>query len=253
MATPARRTLPFWKSITAIVVATAALTLAWRYSPLAEVVTAEKVIDWTRAFAGNWWAAPLIVASYTLAQVILFPRPLLTLAAVVAFGPWLGFGYAMTGILLATAVGYAAGRLLDRDTVRRIAGPRLDRLTHALRARGLMAMVAVRLVPIAPFAVESIVAGAIRLELRHVLAGTFVGMLPGTLTATVFGDQIETALKDPSRINWWLVGGVLLLLAGASYAVQRWFQRMERRGANDGAVPDAGDTRPRARRLLPRG
>lgn len=243
--TDVRRTLPFWKSITAVVVAAVALSLAWRYTPLADVVTAEKVIDWTHAFAGQWWAVPLIVAAYTPAQVIMFPRPLITLAAVVAFGPWLGFAYAMTGILAATAVGYYAGRLFDRDTVRRIAGRRLNRLTHALRERGLLAMTAVRLVPIAPFAVESVVAGAIHLKPWHVLAGTFLGMLPGTLTATVFGDQIESALKDPSQINWWLVAGVLLLLGVASYVVQRWFRRMERRGpGSERAPPPRAGARP---------
>jgi uncharacterized membrane protein YdjX (TVP38/TMEM64 family) len=177
----------------------------------------------------------------------MFPRPLITLAAVVAFGPWLGFVYAMGGILIATAAGYYAGRLFDRDTVRRIAGRRLNRLTHALRERGLLAMTAVRLVPVAPFAVESVVAGAIRLKLRHVLAGTFFGMLPGTLTATVFGDQIETALKDPSQINWWLVAGVLLLLGVASYVVQRWFRKMEQRGSKRDAAPP----RPAAARREP--
>jgi phosphatidylserine/phosphatidylglycerophosphate/cardiolipin synthase-like enzyme/uncharacterized membrane protein YdjX (TVP38/TMEM64 family) len=240
-----RRTLPFWKSITAIVVATIALTLAWRYTPLADVVTAENVSAWTHAFADQWWAAPLIVASYTPAQVVMFPRPLITLAAVVAFGPWLGFAYAMTGILIATAAGYYVGRRLDRDTVRRIAGRRLNRLTRALRQRGLLAMTAVRLVPLAPFVVESVVAGAIHIRLRDVLLGTFVGMLPGTLTATVFGDQIETALKDPSLINWWLVAGVLLLLGVASYVVQRWFRRMESRGpGSEPAPPARADARP---------
>jgi hypothetical protein len=62
-------------------------------------------------------------------------------------------------------------------------------------------------------------------------------MLPGTLTATVFGDQIETALKDPSQINWWLVAGVVLLLGVASYVVQRWFRRMEQRGAKAHLAP----------------
>jgi uncharacterized membrane protein YdjX (TVP38/TMEM64 family) len=213
-------------------------------------VTAENVIEWTHAFAGQWWAAPLIVASYTPAQLLMFPRPLITLAAVVAFGPWLGFAYAMAGILIATAAGYYAGRLLDRDTVRRIAGRRLNRLTRALRQRGLLAMTAVRLVPLAPFVVESVVAGAIHIRLRDVLLGTFIGMLPGTLTATVFGDQIETALQDPSLINWWLVAGVVLLLAVASYIVQRWFRKMERGAAGSEA---AVAPRPAPRRAPPPG
>jgi uncharacterized membrane protein YdjX (TVP38/TMEM64 family) len=235
--TDVRRSVPFWKSITAVVIAVVALTLAWRYTPLADVVTPENVIDWTRRFAGHWWAAPLVVLAYTPASVIMFPRPLITLAAVVAFGPLLGFAYAMGGILLAALAGYWAGRLADRDTVRRIAGRRLNRLTRALRERGLLAMTAVRLVPLAPFVVESVVAGAIRIKPQHLLLGTFFGMLPGTLTATVFGDQIEAALQDPSQINYWLVAGVVALLVVATVLVRRWFARIEREpGGTSGRI-----------------
>ena len=44
----------------------------------------------------------------------MFPRPLITLFAVIAFGPWLGFVYSMTGILLAALVTYYVGVKLPR-------------------------------------------------------------------------------------------------------------------------------------------
>ena len=160
--TEVRRAVPLWRTALIGAAVLVVLTLAWRYTPLAELVTGDKVIEWAEAFAGYWWAPLVIAAAYTPASVTMFPRPLITLAAVVAFGPWLGFLYAMSGILLAALAGYYAGRLFDRNTVRRIAGRRLNRLTQVLRERGLLAMTAVRLVPLAPFAVESIVAGAIR-------------------------------------------------------------------------------------------
>jgi uncharacterized membrane protein YdjX (TVP38/TMEM64 family) len=103
----------------------------------------------------------------------------------------------------------------------------LNRLCTALRRRGLLAMTALRLVPLAPFAVESVVAGAIRIRFWHFALGTFIGMLPGTLATTIFGGQIETALRDPSAINYWLVGGVVLLLAVGALLVRRWFVRIE--------------------------
>ena len=222
---------PRWKTVGAVAVVVLALAAAWRFTPLADVVTAENVVAWTESFASRWWAPLLVLAAYTPASAVMFPRPLLTLAAVVAFGPWLGFVYAMSGILLAAIAGYYAGRLIDRDTVRRIAGKRLNRLTRALQARGLLAITAVRLVPLAPFVVESLVAGAIRIRLWQLVAGTFLGMLPGVLTATIFGDQLETALHDPSRINYWLVGGVVAAFAILTVAVQRWFARIEGRNA----------------------
>lgn len=59
--------------------------------------------------------------------------------------------------------------------------------------------------------------------------GTAIGLLPGTLTTTVFGDAIETAVTGAGEVNWWLVGAAVTLLAGGAWAVKRWFTRMERR------------------------
>ena len=118
---------------------------------------------------------------------------------------------------------------MRRDTVRRLAGPKLDRMIDVLKKHGLVAMTLLRLVPIAPFAVESIVAGAIGMKLWHVVLGTAIGLLPGTLTTTVFGDAIETAVTGAGEVNWWLVGAAVTLLAGGAWGVKRWFTRMERR------------------------
>jgi hypothetical protein len=50
-------------------------------------------------------------------------------------------------------------------------------------------------------------------------------MPPGTLATTVFGDQIATALEDPSKINYWIVGGVILLFILLTSFVRRWFSK----------------------------
>jgi len=113
--------------------------------------------------------------------------------------------------------------------VRGVAGPKLDRMIDVLKKYGLLAMTLLRLVPIAPFAVESIVAGAIHMRLRDVIIGTAVGLLPGTLATTIFGDAIETALTGAGEVNWWLVGIAVGLLGGGIIAVKRWFMRMSRR------------------------
>ncbi len=51
-----------------------------------------------------------MVLAYTAGSFIMFPRVVITLSAVVAFGPWLAFFYAMTGNVIAASVGYLAGR-----------------------------------------------------------------------------------------------------------------------------------------------
>src|SRR5688572_7268061 len=216
---------PAWIKLALLVLGIGLLAAAWRFTPLAGIVTPENAIAWAKEFGSQWWAPWVVMLAYTPACFVMFPRPLITLAAVVAFGPWLGFVYALLVIVASAVVTYYAGRRMRRDTVRRLAGPGLDRMVDVLKKYGLLAMTLLRLVPLAPFAVEGIVAGAVRLKLWHLAAGTAIGMLPGTLATTVFGDQLESALSGGS-FNWWLVGMVVALLAAGSWAVTRWFSAM---------------------------
>jgi uncharacterized membrane protein YdjX (TVP38/TMEM64 family)/phosphatidylserine/phosphatidylglycerophosphate/cardiolipin synthase-like enzyme len=219
---------PAWGKLILLLVIIVSLTLLWRATPLAGVVSPENVIAWAKDFGARWWAPLVVMALYTPACLVMFPRPLITLAAVIAFGPWLGFVYSLAGIVASSIVTYYIGRRMRRDTVRRLAGEKLDRMTEVLKKYGLLAMTLLRLVPLAPFAVESIVAGAVHMKLWHVAVGTAIGLIPGTLATTIFGDQIETALSG-GAINWWVVGSVAGVLGAGVWAVNRWFKKMARR------------------------
>src|SRR3954468_9387297 len=217
-----------WVKLSIIAALCIGLAAVWRFTPLANVVSAEAVIGWAHDFGTRWWAPLVVIAAYTPACFVMFPRPLITLGGVVAFGAGFGFLYALIGIVASAAITYYVGRSMRRDTVRRLAGPKLDRIVAVLKRHGLVAMTLLRLVPLAPFAVEGMVAGAVHLKLWHLLVGTAIGMLPGTLAATLFGDQLESAVTG-GGINWWVVGGAALLLAGGAIAVKRWFGRMSAR------------------------
>lgn len=222
-----RKRRPAWGKIALIVLACVALAAAWRWTPLAELVTAERIVGWARVIRETKWAPLAVIAIYTPATLVLFPRPLLTLLTVIAFGPWLGFAYGMAGILVAALVTYYAGRLLPKNIVTRLAGEKLDRMTDKLRSHGLAAITAIRLVPAAPFGIEGIIAGALRLKLWHYTLGTFLGMLPGVLATSVFGAQVAAALEDLSTVNWWIVGAVILAFVLFTYMVRRWLSKQE--------------------------
>jgi uncharacterized membrane protein YdjX (TVP38/TMEM64 family) len=131
-------------------------------------------------------------------------------------------------VTLAAMFTYLVGRRLRRDTVRRLAGPKLDRMIEVLKKHGLLALTLLRLVPLAPFAVEGIVAGAVRMKAWHLALGTLIGMLPGTLAATVFGAELEAALSGEGPVDWWLVALVFGMLGAGTWWVKRWFGRMDR-------------------------
>ncbi|TAK80395.1 MAG: phospholipase [Betaproteobacteria bacterium] len=221
---------PAWGRLALIALGFALLAAAWRFTPLGEILSAEQIIAWAHVFGAQWWAPLAVMLAYTPACFVMFPRPLITLAAVVAFSPWPGFAYAMAGIVLSAIVTYYVGKRMRRDTVRRLAGARLDRMVEVLKKHGLLALTLLRLVPMAPFAVEGVVAGAIGLKLRHLALATAIGALPGTLATTVLGGEIESALSG-GRFNWWLVGGAALVLLAGAWYVKRWFSRMAAREA----------------------
>ncbi len=216
---------PAWVRIALIVAVTAGMAAAWRFTPLSEYVTAERIAGWARAVRSAPWAPLAVILVYTPAAFVLFPRPLLTLLTVVAFGPWLGFAYGMTGILLSAYATYYAGRFMHPGTVDRLAGRHLGPVKKALQRHGLAAMFAVRIVPAAPFVIEGIIAGALRVKRWEYGLGTFLGMLPGVLATSVFGNEIATLLEEPDKATWWIAAAALLFVAATTFFVKRWLAR----------------------------
>jgi uncharacterized membrane protein YdjX (TVP38/TMEM64 family) len=209
------------------ILAAAGLALAWRYTPLAEIVTPDSTIAFAQSLSHYWWAPIVLVLSYTPATVVMFPRWLITLAAVAIFGPWPALAYAELGVLLAALGGYVAGNLVGIDTTRRMAGPHLGRVRRLLRRRGLLAVTIVRLVPAAPFIVVNVVMGALRIPLHHYLLGTVLGMLPGMLATTVLGDQLTDALSAPTAANVSIAAAAVLAIAMIAFAGQHWLRHAD--------------------------
>ena len=220
---PAAHRRPAWGKLIVAALALAALAAAWRYTPLSEYITGQRLSGWARAMRETPWAPMALVIAYTPAAFVMFPRPLLTLMTVIAFGPWLGFTYGMVGIVVSALATYYAGRVLKKETVKRLAGRHFEGASKALRQHGLLAMTAMRIVPAAPFAVEGILAGAMRVKVWHFTVGTILGTLPGVLATSVFGHQLTAALEDPSTINWWIVAAVVLAFVALIWFFKRLF------------------------------
>jgi len=183
------------------------------------------VREWARLARETPWAPVALVLAYTPAAFLMFPRPLLTLVAVIAFGRWIGFACAMVGILLSAFAAFYAGRLLPPSTMRRYCGRYYEPAKQALVRHGLAAVFVMRILPTAPHAVASALAGALRVKAWHFGVGTFLGMLPGVLAATVFGGELASALEEPSKASYWLAGAALVVLAASMWWLRRWAKR----------------------------
>lgn len=68
------RSRPAWVKLAAVGAVFFALFLSWRYTPLANVITAERVMGWARAVGSVPWAPVAVIAFYTPAALVMFPR-----------------------------------------------------------------------------------------------------------------------------------------------------------------------------------
>jgi len=230
---PAEASVPLTRRLAAIgvlLVAFIALAAAWRWTPLGEWLDVETLVGGASRLEQHAWAPAIVLLGYVVAGFLVVPVTVLIVATVFVFGPWLGSLYALAGALLSAAAIYGVGRALGRDAVSRLAGPRLNRLSRLLGERGVLAMITVRLLPVAPYSIVNLVAGATHIRARDFLVGTAIGLSPGVLGIALFTDSVVAAIRDPGTFTLAALAAVAVAVVLAVLALRHW---LTRRGAVD--------------------
>jgi len=158
--------------------------------------------------------------------LVAFPVTILIAATAAAFGPLSGFCYAAAGTLASALVTYAAGARLGKETVNLLAGPRVNRVRRRIARQGVIAIAVIRLIPIAPFTVVNLVAGASAIRLRDYLIGTALGMAPGMLVMSALGHQIVRMLTEPTLVELALLAGAVALWIAVAVGVNVLVSRL---------------------------
>jgi uncharacterized membrane protein YdjX (TVP38/TMEM64 family) len=214
-----------------LICAIAILAAAWRWTPLRDWLDLNALIGYADQLDDLPATPFLVLIAYVVAGLLVVPLTVLIAATGVVFGPVLGAVYALAGSLLSGLTTYTIGRKLGRETVRRLAGERLNAISRKLAERGLFAVVLVRIMPVAPYSIVNIVAGASHIGLRDFLLGTAIGLLPGILAIVVFVDRIVASVRDPGFVTFALLAVIAGLLGGSAVVLQRRLARRERAAA----------------------
>jgi phospholipase D1/2 len=213
---------PSWGKLLAGALVLAALAAAWRYTPLSDYLTLRNLRNWAHVLRTTPWAPFAVAAAYTPAALLLFPRPVVTLLAVISFGAWIGFACAATGIVTAALVTYTAGRWLPYERIQRLCGKHIDAARDLLREHGIISIFALNMIPVPPFAVQGLMAGSMRMSVWQYAVGTLLSVVPGLLAATVFGHELSSMLEENGSARWWVLVATLVVFAGFGYAMKRW-------------------------------
>ena len=218
-----------WLKLAAAPLALIALAIAWQFPPLSDIARLDEIGPMLQALAEEPWAPLLVIGVYVVGGLIAFPVLILIAATAAAFGPALGLTYAAAGSLASAVVTYAIGVAIGRDTLRAVIGPRLKRVQRRIVSGGTLAIAAIRLVPIAPFTVVNLVAGASEIRIGAFVAGTILGMLPGWIAMSALGHQIMRIVSEPSAGDVALLAGLvaiwIALVGGVQVALARFGAR----------------------------
>jgi uncharacterized membrane protein YdjX (TVP38/TMEM64 family) len=130
------------------------------------------------------------VALYAVAVVLLLPASPFTIAAGVLFGPVVGVATAWAGAMLGALGAFLVGRAIGRRAVVQLGGQPVVAVDRRLTERGFAAVLIVRLVPLFPFNIVNLVAGVSGLTVRDYVAGTAIGIIPGTAVFAALGGTV---------------------------------------------------------------
>jgi uncharacterized membrane protein YdjX (TVP38/TMEM64 family) len=187
----------------------AAVTLAGGPRQAFDQVAAQRA--WFEAVvASHGVLAPMayILCYAALMTLIWIPASMVTVIGGFLFGFWLGALCSLAGATLgATAVFLLARRGLVGLV--RLAGPYVQRLEAGFRADALSYVLGLRLLPVVPFAVVTVVAAALGVSLRVFIVGTVLGIIPSTMIYAGLGNGLREATLDGAALD-----GALLLRPG---------------------------------------
>jgi len=199
------------------------LAAAWRWTPLHDLVDLNTVKDWAGSLQDSNTAFLWMVGAFLLGGITAFPVTVLILGTAYAFDAWPAILYSLAGCILSAILLYGIGRQLGRKNVVRFAGKRLNRMNRLISKHGALAVAAVRMIPVAPYSLVNLAAGAVRVPFREFVVGTFLGMSPGVIGITFFENQVEELLRDPNPISFFVLAVALCFMLLAVYGFRRWF------------------------------
>ena len=164
-------------------------------------------------------AVPAIVAG----SIVVAPVTGMIALCALVFSPWVASATAIAGTLAATVVNYGIGMRLGRVVESRAPKALAVRMRKLGSNADAWSMAGLRLIPIAPFTVVNLLAGAAHVRLRDFVLGTLIGMGPGIVLICLSIDRARAALSGEPVFDPWIIAAIAV--AAAALIVFRYRQQ----------------------------
>ncbi|KAG2493096.1 hypothetical protein HYH03_008759 [Edaphochlamys debaryana] len=169
------------------------------------------------------WGYAAYAGVYMALEVLAVPAIPLTMTAGVIFGPIPGTLITSLSGTAAATVAFLIARYAARDKVMRWArrNTKFAAIDKAIAKDGFKFVTLLRLSPLLPLAASNYLYGLTSVDLRSYVAGSFLGMLPGTYAYVTAGHLGKAALVEGEGSlgveSWQVVLGLGVTLLAIGY------------------------------------
>jgi phosphatidylserine/phosphatidylglycerophosphate/cardiolipin synthase-like enzyme/uncharacterized membrane protein YdjX (TVP38/TMEM64 family) len=220
-----------------------ALAAVWAFTPLREQIDTEAVQSSLASLRASPLGNAAAVLAFWIVAALGFPVTLLIATFATVFGAFTSIVIAGLGVAGSASIGFALGRLLPGDARETLFAGRLRPIADRVRNRGVLTLAVLRNVPVAPYALVNVACGLTPIRYGSFIAGTLLGMSPGIVVASIFGQELAAWLHEPTLAGMLRLTFAAMLLVGVAVAMDRLLGKRARAEGED-EDEDEGTGRP---------
>lgn len=216
---------PHWRLVILLVSSAGAFAALWHFTPLGELLTPERIAKKLEVVEHSDWAPLYFLAAFILGGLVMFPVTVLSAATAITFPPYKAAPISFTGILLSAALLHWLGARFLRKPVRKMLGKTMRKIEDVLKDRSILTIATLRMMPIAPFTLVNLAAGAMGVKFSDYMLGTALGLAPGLTMMCIFGRQVRAFWNHPTMAKALVGVAIIVAWIGISLILQRWTSR----------------------------
>jgi uncharacterized membrane protein YdjX (TVP38/TMEM64 family) len=166
------------------------------------------------AFADEHFIMALLIAFLAYAGAVAFSLPgglVLSLTMGFIFGRWVGTVLAVLAATLGATLVFLAARYLFADAARRRMGTLGEKISAGFAENAFHYLLFLRLVPLFPFFLVNLAPAFTKISLRTYVAGTFIGIIPGTFVYVNLGQTLGRIDSLSGLVSAETIGAFVLL------------------------------------------
>jgi uncharacterized membrane protein YdjX (TVP38/TMEM64 family)/Fe-S oxidoreductase len=170
-------------------------------------------------------APAIYILIYALAPVLFLPGLPITIVGGIAFGPFWGVVYTITGSTIGASLAFLVARYAARDWVAsKLTGPKWEKLDSEVAQHGWKVVAFTRLIPAFPFNLLNYAFGLTKVSFVQYVLTSFICMLPACVAFIVFSSSLLGLIKGKVSLTA-LLGIGLIVLVSSIPALYRKFKK----------------------------